>query len=61
MEKLIEHTYGSHIYMKLELDGKIYEVDNYAGTDGEWNTWKTTADSDPVMRERIIDAFKKLY
>ena len=26
IKKITEHTYGTHIYMKLEIDGKQYEV-----------------------------------
>lgn len=29
MRKIKEYTYGAHIYMMLELDGEIYEVDYY--------------------------------
>jgi len=61
MKKLVEHTYGSHIYMKLELDGKIEEVDNYAGENGTWDVYKTTSDNDPVRRARVIAAFDDLY
>lgn len=63
MKKLIEHTYGNHIYMKLELDGKIYEVDWYCESDNTGNTWdyfKTTADGTPD-REKVIEAFNELY
>ena len=29
-EKLVEHTYGTHIYMKMRLDNKrIEEIDVY--------------------------------
>ena len=35
-EKLIEHTYGTHIYMKMRLDNKrIEEIDVYLRKDGE--------------------------
>lgn len=61
MKKLAEHTYGSHIYMKLELDGKIEEVDNYAGENWTWDVYKTTSDNDPVRRARVIAAFNELY
>ena len=46
--------------MKLELDGEIYEVDNYAGTDWKWDTYKTTADGTD-KREAVIKAFNELY
>ena len=60
MKKLIEHTYGSHIYMKLQMDGgTIEEIDVYFRPDG--TTCQTTGDSDPERREAIIAAFDKLY
>lgn len=61
MRKLIEHTYGNHVFMRLEIDGLIYEIDNYAGQDHSWKHYKTTADSIPAMRDRVIAAFNKLY
>lgn len=60
MTKITEHTYGNHIYMKLELDGEIYEVDNYPGADWKWETYKTTADGTD-KREAVIKAFNELY
>ena len=34
--KLVEHTYGTHIYMKMRLDNKrIEEIDVYLRNDGE--------------------------
>lgn len=59
-KKITEHTYGNHIYMKLELNGKIYEVDRYCGIDNTWNHYKTTADGTPD-REKVINAFNELY
>ena len=61
MRKIVEHTYGSNVFMRLELDGKIYEVSWYAGIDNAWNTYKTTADDDPAEREKVINAFNALY
>lgn len=61
MRKIVEHTYGSNVFMRLELDGKIYEVSWYAGIDYAWNTYKTTADNDPAEREKVINAFNALY
>ena len=58
MKKLIEHTYGMYIYMKLEIDGKQYEVSCYLRNDGEHI--KTTADGTPD-REKVIKAFNELY
>ena len=61
MRKLIEHTDGNHIYMMLELDGKTYEIDNYAGLDASWEHFKTTADNDMEQRAKVIAAFRELY
>lgn len=71
-EKLIEHTYGTHIYMKMRLDNKrIEEIDVYLQKDGE--IYVTSADdgmelcSDENLkqkqrlRQEIIDAFNELY
>ena len=58
IKKVTEHTCGTHIYMKLEIDGKQYEVDCYVRDDGEH--YKTSADG-TEEREKVIDAFKKLY
>lgn len=59
MKKLIEHTYGTHIYMRMELDGQIEEIDVYITESGM--IYKTTGDQDPQRRESIIAAFNKLY
>ena len=73
MIKLEEHTYGSHIYMKMRLDsGRIEEIDVYIREDGEH--YKTSADygaeldkteeqkrNRRLLREEIIKAFTKLY
>lgn len=60
MKKIKEYTYGSHIYMELELDNKIYEIDCYILQDGTLR-YRTTADNNPVQRQKVIDAFNKLY
>lgn len=61
MRKLIEHTYGSHIYMKLELNsGKVAEIDHYLHKDGT-SSYKTTGDYNEVLRNEIIDTYNKLY
>lgn len=60
MRKIVEHTYGTHIFMRLELDGQEYEVSNYAGIDGTWEHYKTTADG-TSKRDEVIVAFNKLY
>lgn len=58
--KLEEHTYGNHIFMRLEVDGEVHEVSNYAGVDERWDTFKTTADG-TEKREAVIRAFEELY
>lgn len=58
IKKIEEHTYGSHAYMKLKIDDKVYEVDCYWRTTGE--NFKTTADG-TEERELLIAAFKDLY
>ena len=58
IKKVTEHTYGTHIYMKLEIDGKQYEVDCYLRDDGEH--YKTSADG-TEEREKVIAAFKEWY
>ena len=62
MKKLIEHTYGSHIYMKLMLDNeRIEEIDVYLKSDGN-HTYITSADnSNNSLRNDIIQAFNRLY
>lgn len=57
-KKITEHTYGTYIYMKLEIDGKQYEVGCYLRNDGEH--YKTTADGTPDS-EKVIKAFNELY
>ena len=71
--KLNEHTYGTHIYMKMQLDNKrIEEIDVYIR---ETETiYKTSADNGLELckideekqaklklREEIINAFNELY
>lgn len=74
MQKLIEHTDGTHIYMKLVLDNKrIEEIDVYLKADGN-HTYITSADnvseldttekyraSKKALRNDIIKAFNMLY
>lgn len=70
--KLVEHTYGTHIYMKMRLDNKrIEKIDVYICNDGEH--YVTSADHDMSLykgkeleerkrlRQEIIDAFNELY
>lgn len=58
IKKITEHTYGGHIYMKLEINGTEYEADCYIRENGE--TFKTSADG-TEMRDKVIAAFNKLY
>ena len=71
-EKLMEHTYGTHIYMKMRLDNnRIEEIDVYLRKDGEH--YVTSADhgmelcsgenlkQKQKLRQEIIDAFNELY
>lgn len=71
-EKLIEHTYGSHIYMKIRLDNKrIEEINVYLRNDGEH--YITSANhgmelcsgeslrQKQKLRQEIIGAFNELY
>lgn len=57
--KLSEHTNGGHIHMKLELLGRVEEIDAYIREDG-W-IYRTTGDADPYRRAEIIRAFHDLY
>ena len=59
MKKLTEHTYGTHIYMKMELNNNIEEIDVYLRENG--THYRTTGDHDKELRKEIITAFKKLY
>lgn len=70
--KLEEHTYGTHIYMKMRLDNKrIEEIDVYLRNDGEH--YVTSAyhvmelykgkelEERKRLRQEIIDTFNRLY
>lgn len=70
--KLVEHTYGTHIYMKMRLDnGRIEEIDVYLRNDGEH--YVTSVDHGMELykgkeleerkrlRQEIIDTFHELY
>lgn len=73
MQKLIEHTYGTHIYMKIQLqDKRIEEIDVFIRDNGM--TFRTSADNGAELdtteeqrkernarREAIIKAFYELY
>ena len=67
-EKLVEHTYGTHIYMKMRLaDGTIEEIDVMLRNDGEY--YETSVDhreglkpeERKQLRQKIIDTFNELY
>lgn len=71
-KKLIEHTYATHIYMRIKLDNKrIEEIDVYLRKD--WEHCVTSADhgmelcseerlkQKQKLRQEIIDAFNELY
>lgn len=70
--KLEEHTYGTHIYMKMELNSRrVEEIDVYLRNNREH--YVTSADYGmelykgkelerrKQLRQEIIDTFKKLY
>lgn len=62
--KLEEHTYGSHVFMRLRVNGRIEEIDVYFRENG--TTYHTSADNNPdfpkpEIREMIIQAFNELY
>lgn len=59
MEKLVEHTYGNHIYMKIKLNNRIEEIDVHIREDGEH--YKTSADYNSELRREVIRAFNELY
>lgn len=56
--KLAEHTYGLHIYMRMAINDEKYEISVCFTDNGE--IIKTTADG-TRMREKVIEAFNKLY
>ena len=74
MVKLAQHTHGSHIYMKMQLDNKrIEEIDVYLTNNGKM-IYRTSADHGAELdtteeekqkrielREAIIQAFNELY
>ena len=70
--KLVEHTCGTHIYMKMRLDNKrIEEIDVYIRNDGEHYVTSVDhgmelykgkeLDERKQLRQEIIDTFHKLY
>ena len=67
--KLVEHTHGNHIYMKMVLDNRrIEEVDVYLDRNGKM-IYKTSADKGmrlnpeqhEEIRNMIINTFNELY
>lgn len=60
MEKLVEHTNGNHIYMKMKLDNeRIEEIDVYLKKDGKH--YKTSVDYNQTLKEEVIRVFNELY
>lgn len=59
LQKVKEATYGPHVYMMLEDQLGIEEIDVYYRNDGI--LYRTTADHDPERRDEIIKAFNELY
>lgn len=59
IQKISEHTYGSHIHMALMVDGNHEEVDAYLDNNGVWS-YKTTA-SEPERVEYLVNCFNELY
>ena len=67
MIKIIEHTYGNHIYMKMKLSNhRTEEIDVYFMPDGT-TKYVTSADHGEqteekiALRNQIIEAFNLLY
>lgn len=70
-EKLVEHTYGTHIYMKILNNKRIEEIDVYLRKDGEHYVTSTDHEMElcsgeklkqkQKLRQEIIDAFNELY
>ena len=60
--KLVEHTYGSSIYMKMRMDnGSVEEIVVYLQKDGS-EKYVTSANlGNPELRKQIIAAFHELY
>ena len=61
-EKITEHTYGSHIFMRMVMpSGHMEEIDVYYQPDGSVKYY-TTADKRSISeRNEIIKAFNDLY
>ena len=58
IKKITEHTCGGSAFMRLEIDGKAYEVTCYFRENGQ--SYTTSADGTPD-REKVIAAFNELY
>ena len=60
MRKITEHTYGNHIYMRVELkDGEQADFDVYLGRTGDMY-FRIPEHLEP-RRAEIIEAFNTLY
>lgn len=70
--KMIEHTYGTHIYMKMRLDNnRIEEIDVYyneneiryiTSADHGMELYKgRELEERKALRQKIIDTFNLLY
>ena len=58
--KIVEHTYGTHAYMKMIVNGNEEEIDVFFRESG--TLCRTSGDSrDDGSRENIIKAFDELY
>lgn len=58
--KIVEHTYGTHAYMKMIVNGNEEEIDVFFREYG--TLYRTSGDSrDDGSRERIVEAFNELY
>ena len=58
IKKIKEHTYGTSIFMALEIDGEYFECTCYIRPSGTY--YRTTADGTP-NREKVVEAFNILY
>ena len=61
MEKLAEHTDGTHTYMRMNIRGHVCEIDVYWRESGR--TYRTSESESPSYpsRQEIIDAFEMLF
>ena len=61
VKKIAEHTYGTSVFMKIEINGKAEEVTWYCGTNNTLDHYKTSRDDDEETREILLQAFRYLY